>query len=104
LVLRYCRARTGRQERSFAPADDVAQEVCLAVFTSLSSYVDQGRPFLAFVYGVAAHKVADAYRAAGRNRIDPIADPAGGADQRRQSGTGAPAQRSECTTARLDLV
>jgi RNA polymerase sigma-70 factor (ECF subfamily) len=74
LVLRYCRARIGRQERSYAAADDVAQEVCLAVFTSLSTYVDQGRPFLAFVYGVAAHKVADAHRAAGRNRIDPIAD------------------------------
>ena len=34
LVLRYCRGRIGRQERSFAAADDVAQEVCLAVFTS----------------------------------------------------------------------
>jgi RNA polymerase sigma-70 factor (ECF subfamily) len=75
LVLRYCRARIGRQERSFAAADDVAQEVCLAVFTSLSTYVDQGRPFLAFVYGIAAHKVADAHRATGRNRTDPMADP-----------------------------
>ena len=75
LVLRYCRGRIGRQERSFAAADDVAQEVCLAVFTSLSTYVDQGRPFLAFVYGIAAHKVADAHRATGRNRIDPMADP-----------------------------
>src|SRR6266566_3113038 len=35
LVLRYCRAKIGRQERSFAAADDVAQEICLAVFTSL---------------------------------------------------------------------
>src|SRR5882762_625653 len=71
LVLRYCRARVGRQERSFASADDVAQEVCLAVLTALSSYRDQGRPFLAFVYGIAAHKVADAHRAAARNRSDP---------------------------------
>jgi len=75
LVLRYCRAKIGRQERSFAAADDVAQEICLAVFTSLPTYVDQGRPFLAFVYGIAAHKVADAHRATGRNRIDPMADP-----------------------------
>jgi RNA polymerase sigma-70 factor (ECF subfamily) len=74
LVVRYCRARVGRQERSFASADDVAQEVCLAVITALSSYRDQGRPFLAFVYGIAAHKVADAHRAAARNRSEPVAD------------------------------
>jgi RNA polymerase sigma-70 factor (ECF subfamily) len=73
-VVRYCRARVGSQERSFASADDVAQEVCLAVLTALPSYRDQGRPFLAFVYGIAAHKVADAHRSAARNRSDPVAD------------------------------
>lgn len=74
LVVRYCRARVGRQERSFASADDVAQEVCLAVLTALPSYRDQGRPFLAFVYGIAAHKVADAHRASARNRAEPVAE------------------------------
>jgi RNA polymerase sigma-70 factor (ECF subfamily) len=74
LVVRYCRARVGRQERSFASADDVAQEVCLAVLTALPSYRDQGRPFLAFVYGIAQHKVADAHRAASRNRAEPVAE------------------------------
>ncbi|MGH4025455.1 MAG: sigma factor, partial [Pseudonocardiaceae bacterium] len=54
LVVRYCRARVGRGDRTFASADDVAQEVCLAVLTALPSYRDQGRPFLAFVYGIAA--------------------------------------------------
>jgi RNA polymerase sigma-70 factor (ECF subfamily) len=34
---------------------------------ALPRYRDRGRPFLAFVYGIAAHKVADAYRAAGRD-------------------------------------
>jgi RNA polymerase sigma-70 factor, ECF subfamily len=72
LVVRYCRARVGRQERSHASADDVAQEVLLAVLTALPSYKDQGRPFLAFVYGIAAHKVADAHRAAARNRSEPV--------------------------------
>ncbi|MGH3452029.1 MAG: RNA polymerase sigma factor ShbA [Haloechinothrix sp.] len=72
LVVRYCRARVGRQERSFASADDVAQEVCLAVLTALPTYRDQGRPFLAFVYGIAQHKVADAHRAAARNRAEPV--------------------------------
>ncbi|MFC4084130.1 sigma-70 family RNA polymerase sigma factor [Amycolatopsis samaneae] len=74
LVVRYCRARIGRQERSYASADDVAQEVCLAVLTALPAYRDQGRPFLGFVYGIAQHKVADAHRAVARNRADPVAD------------------------------
>jgi RNA polymerase sigma-70 factor (ECF subfamily) len=74
LVVRYCRARVGRQERSFATADDVAQEVCLAVLTALPSYRDQGRPFLAFIYGIAAHKVANAHRSAARNRSEPVSE------------------------------
>ncbi|GAB3903237.1 sigma-70 family RNA polymerase sigma factor [Kibdelosporangium lantanae] len=74
LVVRYCRARVGRQNRSFGSADDVAQEVCLAVLTALPKYRDQGRPFLAFVYGIAAHKVADVHRAAARNRAEPVAE------------------------------
>jgi RNA polymerase sigma-70 factor, ECF subfamily len=82
LVVRYCRARVGRQERSFASADDVAQEVCLAVLTALPGYRDQGRPFLAFVYGIAAHKVADAHRAAARNRAEPVAEVPDAADHR----------------------
>ena len=71
IVVRYCRARVGTAERSGLSADDVAQEVCLAAITALPRYKDQGRPFLAFVYGIAAHKVADAHRAAARNRSDP---------------------------------
>jgi len=72
IIVRYCRARVGATERSGLSADDVAQEVCLAAITALPRYKDQGRPFLAFVYGIAAHKVADAHRAAGRNRADPM--------------------------------
>src|SRR6201747_752150 len=71
IIVRYCRARIGTAERSGLSADDVAQEVCLAAIQALPRYQDQGRPFLAFVYGIAAHKVADAHRAAGRNRSDP---------------------------------
>src|SRR5882724_7098989 len=92
LVLRYCRARVGRQERSFASADDVAQEVCLAVLKALPSYRDQGRPFLAFVYGIAAHKVADAHRAMARDREEPVetmpeeAEPGLGPEQQAMQG------------------
>ena len=70
IIVRYCRARIGTADRSGLSADDVAQEVCLAAITALPRYKDQGRPFLAFVYGIAAHKVADAHRAAGQNRAD----------------------------------
>ena len=73
LVVRYCRARVGSAERGQLSADDVAQEVCLAVMTALPRYQDQGRPFMAFVYGIAAHKVADAHRSASRNKSDPAA-------------------------------
>jgi RNA polymerase sigma-70 factor (ECF subfamily) len=67
LVLRYCRARLTRLPggaRHFV--DDVAQEVCLAVLCALPRYRDRGRPFEAFVYGIAAHKIADLQRAAMR--------------------------------------
>ncbi len=74
LVARYCRGRLGPVDRSFLSADDVAQEVCLAVLTALPNYRVQGKPFLAFVYGIAAHKVIDAHRSVSRGRTDPVAD------------------------------
>jgi len=74
IVLRYCRARIGRLDPSFASADDVAQEVCVALVTALPGYQDRGQPFLAFVYGIAQHKVADAHRAAARDRSVPMSE------------------------------
>jgi RNA polymerase sigma-70 factor (ECF subfamily) len=71
-ILRYCRGRLGRMSGSYDVADDVAQEVCVAVLTALPRYRDEGRPFSAFVFGVAAHKVADAQRAAFRAPV-PVA-------------------------------
>ncbi len=44
----------------------------MAVMTALPRYRDQGRPFMAFVYGIAAHKVADAHRGAARVKADPV--------------------------------
>lgn len=79
-VIRYCRARVGRQVRGFTSADDVAQEVCIAVFRALPNYRDQGDSFLAFVYGIARHKVADAHRAAARDLSVPVADTPDGRD------------------------
>ena len=73
-VLRYCRGRLGRQETVTASADDVAQEVCLAVINALPAYTVKGLSFRAFVYGIAAHKVTVAFRAIGRTRTEPVAD------------------------------
>lgn len=89
IVVRYCRARIGTSERNGISADDVAQEVCLAAITALPRYRDRGRPFLAFVYGIAAHKVADAHRTAAR---DP-AYPADSLPERRTAEAG-PEQRA----------
>lgn len=68
MVVRYCRARLG-QMAGQQVADDVAQEVCIAVLTALPRYKDMGRPFASFVFGIAAHKLADARRSAARLAI-----------------------------------
>ena len=69
MVLRYARARVGGG-RTPTP-EDIAQEICLAVATSIGRYVDKGRPFMAFVYGIAFNKVADAHRSMARDRSHP---------------------------------
>lgn len=104
VVHRYCRARLGRLPGSEQTADDVAQEVCLAVLTALPRYRDEGRPFEAFVFGIAAHKVADAQRAAVRAAVPT--------DELPEAADGGPGPedhavaRSEALIARrlLDLL
>ena len=73
-LVRYCRARLGRVDGSYGSADDVAQEVCIAVVKALPRYVDTGAPFVAFAHGIANHKVTDAQRARFRDRSDATAD------------------------------
>ena len=79
LVVRYCRARLGRLPGSEQAADDATQEVCIAVLSALPRYRDEGRPFEAFVFGIAAHKVADVQRAAARSPV-PTSDLPDGPD------------------------
>jgi RNA polymerase sigma-70 factor (ECF subfamily) len=74
LIVRFCRARLSSGHRSLATADDIAQEVCMAVMSALPTYRRDSRPFLAFVYGIAAHKVIDAHRAAARSPLHPVAE------------------------------
>ncbi len=56
----------------------------MAAVMALPRYRDRGRPFLSFVYGIAAHKVADAHRAAGRN----LAYPTDCLPEHQSAGTG----------------
>ncbi|WP_336920771.1 RNA polymerase sigma factor ShbA [Aquipuribacter sp. SD81] len=72
-VHRYCRARLRGYPGAEQAADDVAQEVCVAVLTALPHYEDTGRPFEAFVFRVAGFKVADAQRQA-LGREQPVGD------------------------------
>lgn len=74
LVVRYCRARLSAGHRSSVTADDVAQEVCMALLTALPTYAHDGRPFLAFAYGIASHKISDAHRAGARSRTLSVAE------------------------------
>jgi len=64
VILRYCRARL-----SHHVADDVAQEVCLALIAARHGRLDglpTGRTVTAYAFGIAQHKVADAMRASAR--------------------------------------
>ena len=68
LVVRYCRARLGS-----GMADDVAQDVCIAVLKALPGRPPD-RPFPNFVCGIARHKVEAARKAAARQQDEPVAE------------------------------
>ncbi len=104
LVLRYCLARLGPIAGGQQVADDVAQEVCLAVLAALPRYRDIGRPFAAFVFGIASHKLADARRNAARLAIPVRELPDGPDDQPGPEETvvaNLEAQRARALLARL---
>jgi RNA polymerase sigma-70 factor (ECF subfamily) len=72
LVVRYCETRL---RGSPVSAEDVTQDVCLALLRSLPAYRDRGRPFLAFVRTVASHRIASACTSATRTHEYAVADP-----------------------------
>lgn len=61
-VLKYCRSRLATYAGGFDAADDVAQETCVGLMRVLPRYTNRGAPFAAFVYAIAANKVADFQR------------------------------------------
>jgi len=104
MVVRYCRARLGNLAGQYHVAEDVTQEVCMAVLTALPRYQDMGRPFASFVFGIASHKVADARRTAARLAI-PVDDLPDSADDQpgpeEQVVASLDAQRARALLARL---
>ncbi|NNH71160.1 RNA polymerase sigma factor ShbA [Nocardia uniformis] len=74
LVRRYCAARLHGAGHLHVTTDDVAQEICMATVQAIPRYRDQGKSFLAFVYGISANKVADAYRRAQIHPAYPVAE------------------------------
>jgi RNA polymerase sigma-70 factor, ECF subfamily len=49
-------------------ADDVTQEVTMTIVAALDRYVDQGRPFTSWVFGIAGNKISESWRTARRRR------------------------------------
>lgn len=80
MALRYSRVRLGRFGAEDT-AQDVAQEVCMAIMTALPAYEDRGLPFEALVYTITSRKLADAQRQAMRGP-SPVAQIPDGVDDR----------------------
>ncbi|MET1004036.1 MAG: sigma-70 family RNA polymerase sigma factor [Propionibacteriaceae bacterium] len=68
-IFRYCRFKLASYGGGIEAADDAAQETCLAISMMLNGYRDEGAPFKAWVYAIAANKVTDSQRRYGRSAV-----------------------------------
>ncbi|VVJ18748.1 RNA polymerase ECF-type sigma factor [Amycolatopsis camponoti] len=75
MVFRYCLGRLGTWQDGSSDAEDCAQDVLMAVVGALPGYRYEADGFLAFVFGIAAHKVSDVHRKRARDRTSPVAEP-----------------------------
>lgn len=57
-VYRFVYFRVGNRQ----DAEDVTEQIFVSMFESISRYVDDGKPFEAWVYRVARNKIIDFYR------------------------------------------
>ena len=71
-VYRYCRTRLPDPQT----AEDVTQEVMLAMVQALPTHQSDSHSVEAFVFGIANNKVAMAHRSAYRRREDLVDSPA----------------------------
>jgi RNA polymerase sigma-70 factor (ECF subfamily) len=72
-VARHVRFRLGRAD------EYVVAEVFVRAWAGISSYQDRGRPFGAWLFGIARHVIADEFRAG--SRTVPVAEVAEQADE-----------------------
>ncbi|MEU4252955.1 sigma-70 family RNA polymerase sigma factor [Amycolatopsis sp. NPDC026612] len=75
LVFRYCLGRLRTWQDGSSDAEDCAQDVLLAIVRALPGYRHDAEGFVPFVFGIAAHKVADFHRRRARDRTSPVAEP-----------------------------
>ncbi|EID52333.1 sigma-70 family RNA polymerase sigma factor [Saccharomonospora xinjiangensis] len=78
MIMRYCRARIDASGHDHAA--DVTQEVFIAALSSMHRFRGPETSFLSFVFGIAAHKIADYHRARSRDRTHLAAEPVDGPD------------------------
>jgi RNA polymerase sigma-70 factor, ECF subfamily len=67
VVLRYCRVRLGGHGAGRPAVEDLVKDVLLAVCGALPRYRDSGASLMAFVYGIASHKIVDELGARSRS-------------------------------------
>ena len=72
-IFRYVTLRLG----SAAAAEDVASQVFLGMIRGLSRYQDEGKPFIAWLYGIAQRQIAFFQRGQGRQPLPVDLDSAG---------------------------
>ncbi|WP_290061335.1 sigma-70 family RNA polymerase sigma factor [Amycolatopsis solani] len=106
LVFRYCLGRLRPWQDGSSDAEDCAQDVLLAIVNALPGYRYEAEGFLAFVFGIASHKVSDFPRRRARDRTSPVAEPPA---ERWTGGdpTGEEAERSaalDWSTGLLDTL
>ncbi|MEQ0560081.1 sigma-70 family RNA polymerase sigma factor [Amycolatopsis sp. NEAU-NG30] len=95
VVFRYCLGRLRTWQDGSSDAEDCAQEVLLAIVRALPGYHLEADGFVAFVFGIAAHKVSDFHRRRARDRTSPMAElPA-----ERSSGTDPTGEEAERSAA-----
>jgi len=68
-IFQFCRFKLASYGGGTEAADDAAQETCLAISSMLNAYRDEGAPFKAWVFAIAANKVTDSQRRYGRSAV-----------------------------------
>ena len=104
-VYRYVRSRVWDE----TAAEDVAAEVFVAAVKGIGRYRHQGKPILAWLFGIAAHAVADHQRQVGRQRrlserLWPFGNRGNNTSERVQSDVLTTSGEDERLIQHLDLA